>query len=251
MIYNNTFENNLNFIQDQDNYIIPSIYNEKKSEYEEVEQIYKKLIDNIQENKNLFNVQTPIGFELDDDTLFKFDRNSLNIPILSATSKTNSNPTLKINASSSVDKFIINNYDTAKKLGKKYGYSPEFILAVMRIETGNGKSSAYLNHNIGFNIQSTNGSGYTQRDKDMSGNTYTAKYKTYNTIEDSIEDFLKWCKRHNVTGNSDEEIARSFAYSGFAEGVGDSYEDAKNKLYNNYITTINDTKKYISKLGLN
>lgn len=241
---NNIFESNLNFIQDQGNYIIPSIYNEKKSESEEVEQIYKKLIDNIQENKNLFNIQTPIGFE-PDDSLLKFDRSSLSIPTLSVASKTNTN------SNSSVDKFIMDNYDTAKRLGKKYGYSPEFILSIMRIETGNGKSSAYLNHNIGFNMQSTNGTGYTQRDKDISGNIYTAKYKTYNTIEDSIEDFLKWCKRHNVFGNSDEEIARSFAYSGFAEGIGDSYEDAKNKLYNNYITTINDTKKYISKLGLN
>jgi hypothetical protein len=87
-----------------------------------------------------------------------------------------------------------------------------------------------------------------QRDKDKHGNIYVAGYKTYDTIEESIEDFLKWCKRHNVQGSTDEEIAYSFAQSPFAEGIGATKEEANNGLYQNYLNTIKDTRNYITKM---
>lgn len=210
---------------------------------------YNKLI-NYLNNDNL-ETTVPIIEEQEDLTpnVNSFKTSIDNIRSIVNPSTTNLKFDISKGTTTHVSKFIADNYNKVKKLADKYGYSPEFVLSIMRIETSNGKDSDYINHNIGFNMQSKSGDkSIQQRDKDKHGNVYVAGYKTYNTIEESIEDFLKWCKRHNIKGNTDEEIAYSFAQSPFAEGIGATKEEANNKLYQNYLNTIKDTRNYITKM---
>ena len=211
--------------------------------------IYNNLVNLLNEDK--FETFVPIVTENSDADpaidFFKNSRESVQSILKPAT--LNLNFDISKGKTPHVSKFIADNYNKVKKLADKYGYSPEFVLSIMRIETSNGKDSDYINHNIGFNMQSRAGDkSVQQQDKDRHGNVYVAGYKTYNTIEESIEDFLKWCKRHNIQGSTDEELAYSFAQSPFAEGIGATKEEANNKLYQNYLNTIKDTKEYISRM---
>ena len=211
--------------------------------------IYNNLVNLLNEDK--LETTVPIITETDNLSpaldFFKTSRDSVQSIVNPYKSKSNFD--VSKGKTPHVSKFIADNYDKVKKLADKYGYSPEFVLSIMRIETSNGKDSDYVNHNIGFNMQSKAGEkSIQQRDKDKHGNVYVAGYKTYNTIEESIEDFLKWCKRHNIQGSTDEEIAYSFAQSPFAEGVGATKEEANNRLYQNYLNAIKDTRDYISRM---
>lgn len=213
--------------------------------------IYNNLLNSL--NSENLETSVPIIEESDEEDLispfdfFRTSRDSIQTIVGNAFSNIKFDTSK--GATPHVSKFIADNYNKVKNLANKYGYSPEFVLSIMRIETSNGQDSDYKKYNIGFNMQSRPGEkSIQQRDKDKHGNIYVAEYKTYNTIEESIEDFLKWCKRHGVSGSTDEEIAYSFAQSPFAEGTGATKEEANNRLYLNYLKTIKDTRNYIAQM---
>lgn len=217
---------------------------ESNLEYNNEDQIYNNLIQAIK-NENL-ETQVPIIFEDDEsDSPFNFFKTTKkNIQPIIKSSQT------KINKkkNSQVIKFIEENYNAAKELSEKYGYPIEFILGVGRNESGNGKNPAYKTHNVMYNIKAlANQSGIQQRDTDKHKNSYIATYKTYNSKKESMEDFVKWCVRHNIKGNTIEELAFSFAQSPFAEGWGKTTEEANQNLFNNYVNIIKDTQRYIYK----
>jgi hypothetical protein len=120
----------------------------------------------------------------------------------------------------------------------------------MGIESRHGRSRAFREFNVGFNMKGNKNGGIKLTDKDMSGKQYVASYNVYNSLSESIEDFLKWCKSKNITGNSDEDLADAFAWSGWAEGIGKTKTEAKSKLKKNYIDMMVSVKSRISKFKL-
>lgn len=158
------------------------------------------------------------------------------------------------NPSGNADIFLSGNFDKVDKIARANGLDPLFVLTVMSIETGYGKSSAYKNNNVGFNIKGTKGGGITQTDKDASGKTYKASYNSYASLEDSIQDFCDWVKRKQVdqgyVGSSTSDLLYWFAHSGFAEGINDSgKQNAKEKLNQLYNDVYSSVSRRLRNLG--
>lgn len=221
------------------NYHIPQI--NLYSNYNKEEEIYNNL--NKYLNEDLYS-EIPVVYEYEEDyknnnNVFKYFKNQ---------QKDIQTVINNIKPSNKVTKFIQDNYNNAKYLSEKYNYPIEFILGIGRIESANGTSNGYLNNNILYNMKSVgNQASIQQKDTDKHKNSYIANYKIYNSKKESMEDFLKWCVRHNIRGNTIEELARSFADSPFAEGWGKTKEEANENLFNNYVNVIKDTQRYINK----
>jgi hypothetical protein len=120
------------------------------------------------------------------------------------------------------------------------------------IESAYGTTSQYLNHNIMFNMKASSKTSNSVKlgDIDMHKNRYVDNYKTYNSRYESMEDFAKWCVRHNISGNDNSELAKSFGWSKYAEGVGSTYTEAKNNLTKSYNKMLNQVDTLMKDLKL-
>lgn len=154
----------------------------------------------------------------------------------------------------SADDFLKNNFDKVVQTAKQYNIDPIFVLTIMSIETGYGKSLGYKSRNIGFNMKGNKGNGFMQKDVDSNNNSYSALYNAYDSIEDSIEDFCQWVirrqNRQNYSGTSVDDLIHWFAHSGFAEGVNDpGKNNAKEKLNKTYSDVYKSVTRRLKRLG--
>jgi len=138
----------------------------------------------------------------------------------------------------------------AKKVAAELGIDPNIIIGQAIAEQGDGKTSTVRNANNIFNITAFGWKGdvYKGRDYNQKGELKEGvAFRKYATIEDSIRDWGELMKRKYrkslaAAKISPEEFFKVHAWSGYAEGVGATKQEAKNKLYNLYKNTY---KKYV------
>ena len=100
----------------------------------------------------------------------------------------------------------------------------------------------------GNNIFSIQGKGLPHYDKNQAGKTYATEFKTYSNLEESLEDWAKlvlnpqstrYSPSYNAAKISPEQFAKVHAWSGYAEGIGNTKEEAKSKLEKSYLDSYN------------
>ena len=137
------------------------------------------------------------------------------------------------------------------KVAKELGIDPNIIIGQAIAEQGDGNSSTIRNANNIFNITGYGGwkgDVYVGRDYNQKGELKEGvKFRKYATFEDSIRDWGELMKRQYgkslaAAKISPEEFFKVHSWSGYAEGVGKTKQEAKNKLYNLYKSTY---KKYV------
>ena len=138
----------------------------------------------------------------------------------------------------------------AKKVAAELGIDPNIIIGQAIAEQGDGRTSNVRNANNIFNITAFGWKGdvYKGRDYNQKGELKEGVgFRKYATIEDSVRDWGELMKRKYgkslaAAKISPEEFFKVHSWSGYAEGVGATKQEAKNKLYNLYKNTY---KKYV------
>lgn len=146
--------------------------------------------------------------------------------------------------------FINSLIPAAKKVGAELGIDPNIIIGQAIAEQGDGRTSNVRNANNVFNITSYGWKGdvYRGRDYNQKGELKEGVgFRKYATIEDSVRDWGELMKRKYgkslaAAKISPEEFFKVHSWSGYAEGVGATKQEAKNKLYNLYKNTY---RKYV------
>jgi flagellum-specific peptidoglycan hydrolase FlgJ len=137
-----------------------------------------------------------------------------------------------------------------QKVAAELGIDPNIIIGQVAAEQGFKNTKNVRNANNIFNITSGSswkGPVYISEDQNEKGEVVMHKFRKYATIEDSIRDWAELMKRKYpkslaAAKVSPEEFFKIHAWSGYAEGVGTTKQEAKNKLYNLYKNTY---KKYV------
>lgn len=128
-------------------------------------------------------------------------------------------------------------YPMFVKIGEKSGVNPDQILAQWALETGWGEfSGAAKESNSLFGMKATGGSNdywsgdkvtYTTQEVDSSGSSYVTnkeKFRAYDSIEDSVEDYVRLIEKNYPTIDSLEEYATDPNYVAKVEEIMGQFE---------------------------
>ena len=142
----------------------------------------------------------------------------------------------------------------AKQIAKEKGIDENIILSQAAFESGYGSNSLTKNANNIFSIQ---GKGYAHMDKNQQGNTYKVSFKQYQNLGESLRDWSnmvlnpnskRYSKSYLAAKQNPEEFFKIHSWSGYAEGIGKTKEEAKQGIYKGYKSSYNDVvnlrKKY-------
>ena len=216
----------------------------------------------VEQSKPIFNtafkIQNPIVSNSNVTPISNSNKTSIKAPETEITTPMvdNTTQTVKINNTGTGTSFknrqeFINAIaPAAKKVAAELGIDPNIIIGQAIAEQGDGKTSNVRNANNIFNITAYGWKGdvYHGRDYNQKGELKEGVgFRKYATIEDSVRDWGELMKRKYgkslaAAKISPEEFFKTHAWSGYAEGVGTTKQEAKNKLYNLYKSTY---KKYV------
>lgn len=142
----------------------------------------------------------------------------------------------------------------ARQIAKEKGIDENIILSQAAFESGYGSNTLTKNANNIFSIQ---GKGYSHVDKNQQGNTYKVSFKQYQNLGESLKDWAnmvlnpnssRYSKSYLAAKQNPEEFFKTHAWSGYAEGIGKTKEEAKQGIYRGYKSSYNDIinlrKKY-------
>ena len=205
-----------------------------------------------------FKIQNPIVSNSNVTPISNSNKTSIKAPKTEITTPVvdNTTQTVKINNTGTGTSFknrqeFINAIaPAAKKVAAELGIDPNIIIGQAIAEQGDGKTSNVRNANNIFNITAYGWKGdvYRGRDYNQKGELKEGVgFRKYATIEDSVRDWGELMKRKYgkilaAAKICPEEFFKTHAWSGYAEGVGTTKQEAKNKLYNLYKSTY---RKYI------
>lgn len=216
----------------------------------------------VEQSKPIFNtafkIQNPIVSNNNVTPISNSNKTSIKAPETEITTPMvdNTTQTVKINNTGTGTSFknrqeFINAIaPAAKKVAAELGIDPNIIIGQAIAEQGDGRTSTVRNANNIFNITSYGWKGdvYRGRDYNQKGELKEGVgFRKYATIEDSVRDWGELMKRKYgkslaAAKISPEEFFKVHSWSGYAEGVGATKQEAKNKLYNLYKNTY---KKYV------
>ena len=205
-----------------------------------------------------FKIQNPIVSNSNVTPIYNSNKTSIKAPKTEITTPVvdNTTQTVKINNTGTGTNFknrqeFINAIaPAAKKVAAELGIDPNIIIGQAIAEQGDGRTSNIRNANNIFNITAYGWKGdvYRGRDYNQKGELKEGMaFRKYSTIEDSVRDWgelmkKKYRKSLAAAKISPEEFFKVHSWSGYAEGVGKTKQEAKNKLYNLYKNTY---KKYV------
>ena len=216
----------------------------------------------VEQSKPIFNtafkIQNPIVSNSNVTPISNSNKTSIKAPKTEITTPVvdNTTQTVKINNTGTGTNFknrqeFINAIaPAAKKVAAELGIDPNIIIGQAIAEQGDGRTSNVRNANNIFNITAYGWKGDVYRGRDYNQKGELKKgvaFRKYATIEDSVRDWGELMKRKYgkslaAAKISPEEFFKTHAWSGYAEGVGATKQEAKNKLYNLYKSTY---KKYV------
>ena len=216
----------------------------------------------VEQSKPIFNtafkIQNPIVSNSNVTPIYNSNKTSIKAPKTEITTPVvdNTTQTVKINNTGTGTNFknrqeFINAIaPAAKKVAAELGIDPNIIIGQAIAEQGDGKTSNVRNANNIFNITAYGWKGdvYKGRDYNQKGELKKGvAFRKYATIEDSVRDWGELMKRKYgkslaAAKISPEEFFKVHSWSGYAEGVGATKQEAKNKLYSLYKNTY---KKYV------
>ena len=216
----------------------------------------------VEQSKPIFNtafkIQNPIVSNSNVTPISNSNKTSIKAPKTEITTPVvdNTTQTVKINNTGTGTNFknrqeFINAIaPAAKKVAAELGIDPNIIIGQAIAEQGDGRTSNVRNANNIFNITAYGWKGdvYRGRDYNQKGELKEGVgFRKYATIEDSVRDWGELMKRKYgkslaAAKISPEEFFKVHSWSGYAEGVGATKQEAKNKLYNLYKSTY---KKYV------
>lgn len=219
-----------------------------------------KLI-NVEQPKSNFNsvfkVQSPIVSNTPISNTSVSNKTSIKAPkIETTTSVVNDAIQTKINGKNFNNKkeFIEAILPYAKQIAKEKGIDENIILSQAAFESGYGSNTLTKNANNIFSIQ---GKGLAHVDKNQKGETYKTSFKQYQNLGESLKDWSnmvlnpnskRYSKSYLAAKQNPEEFFKTHAWSGYAEGVGKTKEEAKQGIYKGYKSSYNDVinlrKKY-------
>ena len=205
-----------------------------------------------------FKIQNPIVSNSNVAPISNPNKTSIKAPKIEITTPVvdNTTQTVKINNTGTGTSFknrqeFINAIaPAAKKVAAELGIDPNIIIGQAIAEQGDGRTSTVRNANNIFNITAFGWKGdvYKGRDYNQKGELKEGVgFRKYATLEDSVRDWGELMKRKYgkslaAAKISPEEFFKVHSWSGYAEGVGATKQEAKNKLYNLYKNTY---KKYV------
>ena len=198
-----------------------------------------KIQNPIVSNSNIASISNP------NKTSIKAPKIETTTPVVDNTTQTGTGTSFK-----NRQEFINAIAPAAKKVAAELGIDPNIIIGQAIAEQGDGRTSNIRNANNIFNITSYGWKGdvYRGRDYNQKGELKEGVgFRKYATIEDSVRDWGELMKRKYgkslaAAKISPEEFFKVHSWSGYAEGVGATKQEAKNKLYNLYKNTY---KKYV------
>lgn len=142
----------------------------------------------------------------------------------------------------------------AKKIAQEKGIDENIIISQAAFESGYGKNTLTKKANNIFSIQ---GKGFAHKDKNQKGEIYNVQFKSYKDLGESLNDWSnmvlnpnskRYSKSYLAAKQTPEEFFKVHSWSGYAEGVGKTKEEAKQKIYEGYKNTYNEVvnlrKKY-------
>ncbi len=149
--------------------------------------------------------------------------------------------------------FVMNFYEAAVKVGKKFGIHPLIILAQASVESGWGTSQlATQNHNF-FGVTAFGKPNEYWKGESRVSKVSGLKFRSYKTVEDGFSDFARiitsYYKEAAKVSNNVSEYAQKIAYSPYiSEKNGDNRVKYKELIIKSATLILEIAKKKVQSL---